>query len=59
MDQPIDPKTLEPGQLVRWRTSAPQELKERKADGSGWWMTDGSGLDDFAWESGDWTVGRG
>jgi hypothetical protein len=51
-----DPKSLERGMLLLHRNGSVRELSRRKPDDSGWWMTDGSGLADAAWNSGDWKV---
>lgn len=55
-DTHVDPKTLEPGTVVRHRTGGDAILDRRKEDDSGWWIRDGGGLADFVWESGDWSV---
>lgn len=52
----IDPKTLTRGTVVVHKSGGAVTLSHRKDDDSGWWNTDGSGLADFAWESGDWKV---
>lgn len=56
MSTKIDPKELRAGTVVKHSSGGTVTLSHRKTDGSGWWNTDGSGLADRAWESGDWTV---
>lgn len=46
-------RDLAPGAAIQWGTSAPQTIRERKADDSGWWMTDGSGIVDWAFDKDD------
>lgn len=52
----VDPKTWKPGDVLRHRASGMTvRLHRRKDDGSGWWMTDGSGLVDWmAQRTSDW-----
>lgn len=52
----IDPKKLKPGTVVRHRLGGTVILSHRKADESGWWNTDASGLDDSVWASEDWGI---
>lgn len=52
----VDPQTLKPGTVVRFRNSTCVTLAYRKEDGSGWWNVDGSGLADRVWNEGDWSV---
>ena len=56
----VDPKGLAPGTVIRHLPSGSTAvLKERKADDSGWWMQDGGGLWDRAWNDfghTDWAV---
>lgn len=40
----VDPKVV--------ATDRTKVIKARKADDSGWWMTDGSGLADYVWDRG-------
>lgn len=54
----MNPAEWAPGTVVRWRHGADQILSHRKDDETGWWLTDGSGLVDTAWNSGDWRVVR-
>lgn len=63
MDEPkgtctngIDPKKLPPGATIRYRQHRPQVVSYRKDDGTGWWLTDGTGLDDDQWQHGEWSV---
>lgn len=70
---PEEIAALKPGDQVRWvppfpdwkpgprsaRFDAVVTLSHRKEDGSGWWNTDGSGLDDvLALASDTWEVVR-
>ena len=52
----IDPTVLEAGTAIRHRSGAERVLDRRKPDGTGWWLTDGSGLDDRLWRDGGWSV---
>ena len=44
----INPRDLKPGTIARHRHGGEVTLERRKEDDSGWWNTDGSGLDDAA-----------
>jgi hypothetical protein len=60
-DEPIDPRTLKPGDRIRYKRPGPARgdervLERRKDDDSGWWLTDRSGLADRVWADGDWEV---
>lgn len=52
---------LHPGDLIQHRciirkkerVSLPQIIKRRKDDDSGWWLVDGSGIADFAFDGHD------
>lgn len=49
-------RNAEPGTLVVYRRGGVQKLDRRKPDGTGWWLTDGSGLADRAYAGGDWRL---
>lgn len=65
---PEEIAALKPGDRVRWvpppgsrlaRLATTVTLDRRKEDGSGWWNTDGSGLDDeLALATDSWEVVR-
>jgi hypothetical protein len=50
------PRLLTAGAVIRSRDGDLRVLAKRKDDDSGWWLSDGSGLDDEIWEAGDWTA---
>jgi len=46
-----------PGTYVMHWSGSVHQLAERKADGSGWWLKDGSGLSDDAFaQTGGWCL---
>lgn len=49
------PRTWGPGDVMTHRLGGTVTLDHRKDDDSGWWNTDGSGLDDHAALCGDWS----
>lgn len=50
---------LRPGTMILHKSGTAVVLSHRKADGTGWWNTDRSGLADFVLDGedhGDWTI---
>jgi len=48
---------LRPGMSIRHRDATPQTIKTRKPTDDGWWLTDGSGIADHAFDKyDDWQL---
>lgn len=49
-------KSARAGTVIVHRKGGVAVLSHRKGDGTGWWLTDNSGLNDWAFAGADWVL---